>query len=615
MDEHLPSRSSGRPVTPSPRSREKKYSSLRAASIPRSPANARLNLPSPLNGGAREYLGSKFTLKDQTASVYSGRSDRGDRHSHRRANGERRRIKWKASLVFILFGMGPGWIVDNALYQQVPWFQQTQPEGLRLASHMAIAGIVAVGTLIPIYYVAAAFLEERIPYIKLVAGLTSLEALLPFIAGITWKSSVGNVSLSILAVEYFASAIGAMQTVIVVPWLLREYNPRVVSLVMIGNHIGSVFTSFLAFGQSPGEKQRFNPTIFFMIVFFVVVLAIPALHYIHSRKLCKRPDQSREWARAQRSLARRARRRNRSKSPKEYKELGRYTIAPASNADKDTALHIDSVRKFHSGSIESKAGAMIGIDQSGTASMAGVVLNVSTLDDSAKIHESPSLNSSMAPSILDVKIEKIEPKPDETLEEIVDVISDVVTPHASDSTLTRLLGRCFIYTCILPQGWKAVVPHAVFNSIVQLIAWSLLRAVAPYAAYHTKHHHNAGSEDDIGGGVLALAVEISFIALTLGSLFSYYIPTTKFLTVTLTIIGLFLLLVIIATDFGDWTKSDGAPVVIICISAIRFLDGYISPLLFRDIEKVAPENREELSRWVAGIEKVVNFVGAWVAYW
>jgi len=154
---------------------------------------------------------------------------------------------------------------------------------------------------------------------------------------------------------------------------------------------------------------------------------------------------------------------------------------------------------------------------------------------------------------------------------------------------------------------------AAINAFIQLISWSMVRALAPFAAYHTKHHHKAHSED-LGSDILELAIEISYIALATGSFFSAVYPTTYFKAATLLCTGFFVLLATMAADFGDWSKSQGAPLMVMCVCVIRLIDGYTQPCIFRHIGEIEPDHREELSRWVAVTQTIVNFLGAWVVF-
>jgi len=38
-------------------------------------------------------------------------------------------MKIKFFLIFYILGFGPNWFLPSALFQQIPWFVRTQPEG------------------------------------------------------------------------------------------------------------------------------------------------------------------------------------------------------------------------------------------------------------------------------------------------------------------------------------------------------------------------------------------------------------------------------------------------------------------------------------------------------
>ncbi|GAB5356974.1 hypothetical protein AAMO2058_000334000 [Amorphochlora amoebiformis] len=466
------------------------------------------------------------------------------------ASGEGRPLRWQTVVAFFVFAMGPGWVLDTALYQQMPWFQSTQSEGLKLASQMTIAGILSMPFLILPYIFINSSLPKGVSHMLMISILCFAEAILTFLVGILWSVSANGVSFALLGTSFFASGIGGFQSIVVLPWISQEFNPRIISIVLTGSHFGNVLTSLLGLAQSPGGARRFTPTVFFMILF--TILICPVVAYYRKNLLARKQGTSP------------------SPSLAEFKGMVNESNSRTPNPQRQLAPTVSNSRPhhFHAQQIEGSAPG----DSHHHALDGNPVCELENMEQGQIIEERHSDN----------------PK--------------------SSNLCASIQGYLKA-----PLGWRKVIPHAAANGLIKLLAWSLLRAIAPYAAYHTKHHHNTNKQD-IGGSVLAMAIEISHVTLTVGSAISYFLPSNQFLTPCLILIGTFLLLSIMASDQGDWSKSEGAPVLILCICVIRFIDGYTTPLIYRDIAKIHPENRESLSRWVAIVEKVVTFCGAWVAF-
>ena len=72
---------------------------------------------------------------------------------------------------------------------------------------------------------------------------------------------------------------------------------------------------------------------------------------------------------------------------------------------------------------------------------------------------------------------------------------------------------------------------------------------------------------------------------------------------------------IIAIDnSNDFIFTGSSTIVVILVMSIRLLDGFLSPLIFRDIGQKFPQKSENMGRWIAATEKVTTFIAIWITY-
>jgi hypothetical protein len=167
-------------------------------------------------------------------------------------------------LHFVMLGIGPGWVMLDCMFVEVPYFQAVQPEGLKLASRMSVAASLALATMTPLYlYLRNRYKQQR-PGTKqnyaasctsnslMVPLLTCLPLALAILASLTWDTTLcfGNgdgscVSMAIYAITFIASTVGTMQTIVILPWMSKTFAPHHISAVMSGSNFGSMFTAVL----------------------------------------------------------------------------------------------------------------------------------------------------------------------------------------------------------------------------------------------------------------------------------------------------------------------------------------------------------------------------------
>jgi len=165
--------------------------------------------------------------------------------------------------------------------------------------------------------------------------------------------------------------------------------------------------------------------------------------------------------------------------------------------------------------------------------------------------------------------------------------------------------------------WKLALPYTLLDCYVQTVCWVILRALLPFAAYHTRHHlaDSCDTRDsDIGGNVLAYSIECSFLFLVIGSTIAMILPTDSILRHTIGLTIPFIVIVFAVFDVGEWDTKAGEIMIILCAGLVRFYDGFLSPQIFRIVGELDGEHSDELIRHVGIIEKFSLLVGSMILY-
>ena len=135
---------------------------------------------------------------------------------------------------------------------------------------------------------------------------------------------------------------------------------------------------------------------------------------------------------------------------------------------------------------------------------------------------------------------------------------------------------------------------------------------------HTQTHKGIKNKNKNKKGTEQYAIELSLLGVTLGSILSIYLPGNhKSFKICLII---FCLITIIFTsmviNLGNFWTFKGVNIsLILLVLMIRFMDGYLSPIIFRRVANKDTLNmKEPMNRWVAAIEKFFTFFGIWISY-
>ena len=207
-------------------------------------------------------------------------------------------------VAFTLLGIGTSYLVPVALFLQLPAMQTVLPEGIRLASNMNVA--VNLPTIICVFYVAyrsrpASCRRPASPHGKaasagaavsfrrdaLIVLLLLSNVLAALLAAFAWRLVTGGASLALFAACALAGFVGAMSSVVLMPWVSR-HSADLIPAVNSGGAASMLLLALLDLAEGPGEAQpRFGPSTFFSVcaaLTAVPLLAYVAIHQIHQRR-------------------------------------------------------------------------------------------------------------------------------------------------------------------------------------------------------------------------------------------------------------------------------------------------------------------------------------------
>ena len=182
---------------------------------------------------------------------------------------------WLKFLVFYILGMGPNWVMPTALAQEIPYFENNQPEGLSIAAYMNAATSAAL-LMVFVYYGYVEYIRP-IPHTIAVPALLVVSTFSGFLSFAVYDVSSGDVSICLYLCCFLAGCVGQLSQVIVNPFM-TAYENNFISAARSGGSGTILLTALVSSAQDPGgDTPRFSPRIFFLI--FGLILILPLIAY------------------------------------------------------------------------------------------------------------------------------------------------------------------------------------------------------------------------------------------------------------------------------------------------------------------------------------------------
>lgn len=165
-------------------------------------------------------------------------------------------------ILFLLSGCPNSFNMKDALYLELALFELTQPEGLSMASWLQL--MEAVGCL-AFFCMLCIDTQMLWPKKYLLYIFSILTLLMSLTLAFSWSISIEGFSLFIMLGMTVGELVGWVQYILVIPWIIRNYNARILSPFIAGNGLMIWVLVTLEVIQQPGGLLRFSPMIYFLI--------------------------------------------------------------------------------------------------------------------------------------------------------------------------------------------------------------------------------------------------------------------------------------------------------------------------------------------------------------
>jgi len=166
-------------------------------------------------------------------------------------------------VLFLLSGCPNSWNIQDTLWLELSWFEASQPEGYTLASWLIL--MQAVSALI---FYSLLYIETHVitfPKIGILYCASLATVLISIVLSFAWNFSVDGMSLILYLGSSVGQMVGWVQNIFFIPWLAKNFNPRLISAFASGNAFLVLILVFLQIIQQPGGSQTFSPSIYYVV--------------------------------------------------------------------------------------------------------------------------------------------------------------------------------------------------------------------------------------------------------------------------------------------------------------------------------------------------------------
>jgi len=180
-------------------------------------------------------------------------------------------------VLFLLSGSPNAFNLQDALWCELAWFENSQPEGVKLASWLLIMQAVGAITFLCLLYIETHVII--FPKIGILYCSSFGTVLMTIVLSFTWHFSVDGLSLFLLLAAFVGQMTGNVQMVFVVPWIAKNYNPRIISVFIGGNGLMLFLLVILEMIQEPGGEQNFSPMVYYSLAGIVYAITFGVCVY------------------------------------------------------------------------------------------------------------------------------------------------------------------------------------------------------------------------------------------------------------------------------------------------------------------------------------------------
>lgn len=189
-------------------------------------------------------------------------------------------------ILFLFLGSGCNWVLPNALFQELPYFQQISPQGFCMATYMSLSLNFGVLIVILFFIYIKIYGKESLSYNKLVPSLLIMSSLGTLFAAFTYQIEINGISFFIYIACAIGGTVGSLTSVIFYPYLMK-FKPDYISAARLGGSSALFLCAIVSIYQNPGSASsiKFNSTIYLFIFGIILLFSLPAYYAIERQKL------------------------------------------------------------------------------------------------------------------------------------------------------------------------------------------------------------------------------------------------------------------------------------------------------------------------------------------
>ena len=209
----------------------------------------------------------------------------------RMSENDERYAKAKEMVLFGILGIGTNWVLPTVIFQQIPYFEERQPEELCLATYLNASNACAVFVAL-LYYVATEY-YFHVPHSVSMPVLLSISFVASIYVAFTYDITVAERSLFLYIGSFLGAIVGSFSAIIANPFM-TQFKSEYISAARGGGSGAFLFCALLGLIQSPGQNPRFSPRVFILVFATIFVLPIFAYQKILQDKLGLRESSDEE---------------------------------------------------------------------------------------------------------------------------------------------------------------------------------------------------------------------------------------------------------------------------------------------------------------------------------
>jgi hypothetical protein len=178
--------------------------------------------------------------------------------------------------LFFVLGIGPNWVIASAFGSQIPYLEETQPEGHAISAYMNVSNALNI-IFVFTYWLYTTYIGPISDRFALPAILF-LSCFVGFLAIGIYDVTAGNVSICLYLCCLIGGTVGGLSG-IVMQAFMTNYEKDCISVARSGGSGAILLVALLSIAQNtgPADGMRFSPRIFFMI--FALILIAPMIAY------------------------------------------------------------------------------------------------------------------------------------------------------------------------------------------------------------------------------------------------------------------------------------------------------------------------------------------------